>query len=167
MSSNENDIRDLIDRLLTEIASKSSINRKKFPVGPFSPNGIYYFDNGEWKLLRRDGLPFQPGENGDGIYVVYFDNTQCSACRRFDPEWYSFVEEYKDRGKFYIILCDWFARECDSKAASRTFFINEVRASPTTMIFLVKEGAIVKNERIEGSVKKEELASKFKSFISS
>jgi len=158
--SSEEELKNLLDRLISEILSRVSSESSQpgaYEVGPASPNGIYMFRDGSWKLLRSDGLPLHPGEMGDGIYVLYFDNTKCPACRRFDREWFPFVKENSGKAMFFIILCDWFARECSSKAASLTFTLNEVRASPTTIFFRVAGGEVAKQERIEGVVSKQQL----------
>jgi len=122
-------------------------------VGTKSPHGIYIYDPGEdcWVLVRSDGDPFIPSE--DGVYVIYFDNTKCPACRRYDPAWFSYVRKWskKDsRFHFVIVLCDWFARECKSEAAAKTFREYKVSASPTTIFVYVKNGQRVYDERYEG-----------------
>lgn len=155
----EEELKGLLDKLIAEILSKISSEAEQSPyeVGPASPNGIYYLDGSSWKMLRSEGLPLHPGEKGDGIYIVYFDNTKCSACRRFDKEWFPFVKDNAGKAMFFIVLCDWFARDCSSKAASLSFMLNEVRASPTTIFFKVKNGEVIKQERVEGVVSKQKL----------
>ncbi|MGB9726173.1 MAG: hypothetical protein ACPLZ8_05980 [Fervidicoccaceae archaeon] len=157
--SSEEDLKRLLDKLIADIISKISLEPEQgtHEVGPTSPNGIYFLDGDSWKLLRSEGLPLHPGERGDGIYVFYFDNTKCPACRKFDTEWFPFVKENANKAMYFIILCDWFARECSSKAASLTFMLHEVRASPTTIFFKVKNGEVRKQEKIEGVVSKQKL----------
>ncbi|MDK6028390.1 hypothetical protein QPL79_03310 [Ignisphaera sp. 4213-co] len=120
-----------------------------------SPHGIYFYDDriGMWKLLRSDGGAFEPFEKG--VYVIYFDNAKCSACRRYDEIWYPFVDKWikeKDKGfKFVIVFCDWFARECRSSAAAETFKKFDVHASPTTIVLYVDNNNTVKyQEKYEG-----------------
>lgn len=156
----DEELRQLLNKLLQDIISKKIETEpaKKFDVGPGSPNGIYKFKDNNWVLLRVNGLPLNPGEDGDGIYVIYFDNTQCPACRRYDPEWFEFVKGNSNEAHFYIVLCEWFARQCNSKAASLTFILHNVKASPTTIFALVKNGAIIKTEKVEGVTEKDKLA---------
>lgn len=154
----EDELKELLNKLLTEILSKSfQGSETSYEVNPASQNGIYVLNEGHWKLYRTDGLPLHPGEQGDGIYVLYFDNTKCGACRRFDKEWFPFAAENAGKAKFFIVLCEWFARNCASKAASLTFTLHEVRASPTTIFFKVINGEIAKQERFEGVVSKQKL----------
>jgi hypothetical protein len=50
---------------------------------------------------------------------------------------------------YVIVLCDWFARECVSDAASGAFKKFDVHASPTTILLRVSNGEI--KEKIETS----------------
>lgn len=133
-------------------------------VGVDSPHGVYMYDPGKkvWRLIAVEGGPFKPRE--DGIYVVYFDNTRCPACRIYDFAWYRFVEEESRRGnppRFVIVLCDWFAHECRSDAAAASFRWYRVHASPTTLFLYVKNGEVVEEERREGALRLEELAATY------
>ncbi|MEM4463421.1 MAG: hypothetical protein QXR98_04240 [Fervidicoccaceae archaeon] len=166
--SSEDELKNILNKLISELLSRASSENEAYiyEVNPTSPNGIYFLNDGHWKLYRVDGLPLHPGEQGDGIYAFYFDNTKCGACRRFDREWFPFVEKNATKAKFFIILCDWFARECSSKAASLTFTLNEVRASPTTIFFKVLGGEIKEQERIEGVVQRQKLEEVLERLIS-
>jgi len=122
-------------------------------VNTESPHGIYMYIPAEdaWMLVAQDGDAFKPSK--DGIYITYFDNAKCPACRKYDKIWFPFVREackkYND-ANFIIVLCDWFARECKSSAASKTFQENDIHASPTTVFFMVKDGKKVYEEKYEG-----------------
>lgn len=134
-----------------------------------SPHGIYYYDKekNEWVLVMRDNGILDPFL-GDGYYVIYFDNTECPACRIYDLSWYSFIELFgKDYENinFMIVLCAWFARECDSKAASESFKKYEVKASPTTILWFVRNKEIIAVERREGSMSLNKLAKFIDEFI--
>ncbi len=125
------------------------------------PHGIYLYDKDrdEWVLVRVEGEAFRPEH--DGIYVIYFDNTKCPACRRYDPTWFSYVRKYAKKMhnlNFVIVLCEWFARNCASEAASKTFKEFDVHASPTTIFAYVKNGKIVYNEKYEGVLYEFELS---------
>jgi len=124
-------------------------------VGADSPHGIYIYRPKEkvWEFLRADGDPFEPLDKG--VYVVYFDNTKCTACRRYDEIWFPFVERWSsEKGnntKFVIILCDWFARECKSQAAAESFRRFDVHASPTTIVLYADDSKAIRyQEKYEG-----------------
>ncbi len=111
---------------------------------PDSPHGIYVYAQGSWKLLRSEGPPFQLGELGDGLYMIYFDNTRCEACRMQDPEWFRFVSSYSGPYKLHavIVLCEWFAQNCKSPAAAETYRKFRIRASPTIIVALVENNKV-------------------------
>ena len=122
-------------------------------VGTDCPHGIYVYDrnNDVWILVRCEGEPFVPDK--DGVYVIYFDNTKCPACRKYDNIWFPFVQKYAKQNPdmhFVIVLCEWFARNCKSEAAAGTFRKYDVHASPTTIFLYVKNGKEVYNEKYEG-----------------
>jgi hypothetical protein len=118
------------------------------------PNGIYIYDKDKngWRLIRTDGEPFKPDRKG--VYVVYFDNTKCSACRKYDTIWFPFIENNTQNLRqfnFVIILCNWFARDCNSTAAAETFRHFDIHASPTTVILYADENGEIKyQEKYEG-----------------
>ncbi|MEM2223742.1 MAG: hypothetical protein QXR02_02980 [Acidilobaceae archaeon] len=121
--------------------------------GPGSPNGIYVYSGAKksWSLLRKDGEAFRIGELGDGIYVVYFDNLYCPACRSQDQYLYKLLVKYGSEPSifFVVIVCNWFADNCASEAASKTFREYKVSASPTIIVAKVTDNNIVE-ERLEG-----------------
>ncbi len=122
---------------------------------------MYIYDraNDEWVLIRVEGDPFKPTK--DGVYVIYFDNTKCPACRRYDPIWFNYVRKYASKDpklNFVIVLCEWFARNCNSEAASKTFREYDVHASPTTIFLYVKGGKSVYSEKYEGVLYEFELS---------
>lgn len=123
-------------------------------VNESSPNGIYIYnhDEGVWHLLRTDDGPFKPDKKG--VYVIYFDNAKCSACRKYDTIWFPFIENNmrsKRNINFVIILCNWFARDCNSKAAAESFKHYDVHASPTTVVLYTDENGEIKyQEKYEG-----------------
>ncbi len=132
-------------------------------------HGIYIYDPRQnlWILMQRDGGYFKP--SGKGVYVIYFDNGKCSACRKYDGIWFPFVEKYsKDRNdiNFVIILCDWFARECSSQAASESFKHFDVHASPTTIaLYSDEKGEIKYQEKYEGVLYEFELKLILENFL--
>lgn len=131
----------------------SSAMRYVKEVDTKCPHGIYIYDRDRdlWMLVRSDGDAFEPSE--DGVYVIYFDNTKCPACRKYDTIWFPFVRKWSKEHhnhKFVVVLCDWFARECKSEAASNSFRKYDVHASPTTVITYVKDGKRVYDEKYEG-----------------
>ena len=121
-------------------------------VGVKSPHGIYRYsiDEDEWVLVEAGNKAFIPRDN---YAVVYFDNTQCPACRRYDVYWYPFVRRHaaiKKNYGFYIVLCGWFSGECDSPPASLTFLEFDVHASPTTYFLHCSDLRILYKEKYEG-----------------
>ncbi|MEM2528393.1 MAG: hypothetical protein QXG40_03245, partial [Ignisphaera sp.] len=48
------------------------------------PHGIYEYsaEHSMWRFIKSDGEYFKP--DSKGVYVIYFDNTKCSACRKYD-----------------------------------------------------------------------------------
>ncbi|MEM1683739.1 MAG: hypothetical protein QXG46_01155 [Ignisphaera sp.] len=123
-------------------------------INETSQNGIYIYDskNNVWVFLRSDGDFYKPDKKG--IYVLYFDNAKCSACRKYDNIWFPFVQNNantKNNLYFVVILCNWFARDCTSKAASESFKHYDVHASPTTIVLYVDENGEIKyQEKYEG-----------------
>lgn len=132
------------------------------------PHGIYAYDpdKGVWYLVRTDGEPFKPDKKG--VYVIYFDNAKCSACRKYDTIWFPFIENNLQNYKhfnFIIILCSWFARDCKSTAAAETFKRFDVHASPTTIVLYADENGEIKyQEKYEGVLYEFELKLILESF---
>lgn len=118
------------------------------------PHGIYEYsvEHSMWRFIKSDGEYFKP--DSKGVYVIYFDNTKCSACRKYDGVWFPFVESYTQKKRdtrFMIILCDWFARECKSTAAAESFKKYDVHASPTTIVlYAADDGSVKYQEKYEG-----------------
>ena len=124
-------------------------------------HGIYYYDfnTKSWRLLRSEGDPFTIGELGDGLYMIYFDNTKCEACEMQDEEWIKFIQEFKGTSnlKAVVILCEWFASKCESQAAAETYRRYKVRASPTIIVALYANGKEVCRKLLLGVRFKREL----------
>ena len=120
--------------------------------GPGTPDGIYVYEEGKWKLLRSDGAPLDLSEAGDGVVVVYFDNALCPACRLQDRYWIDLVRRYSgdSRVKFYVVLCNWFSQNCSSRAAAESFKKYSINASPTIIVAAVKGGKSIYTEFLEG-----------------
>ncbi|MEM0027167.1 MAG: hypothetical protein QXT53_06405 [Ignisphaera sp.] len=135
-----------------------------------SRHGIYLYnpETEAWELLRSDGNAFEP--LGKGVYVIYFDNARCSACKRYDEIWYPFVEKWakeKDKDtKFVIVFCEWFARECKSSAAAESFKKFDVHASPTTIVLYADDSNAIKyQEKYEGVMYEFELKLILEKFV--
>lgn len=160
MTGEDNEIKNIVEKILRKLLEKKELEEtggKKKKITEKDEHGIYVYSGGEWKLLRREGEAFRVGELGDGVYVVYFDNTRCPACRLHDVSWFPFVEKHAGEAFFVIVLCEWFARRCESPAASKTFLQYRVKASPTTLFARVKKGNIEVEERKEGYMSLSEL----------
>jgi len=108
-----------------------------------APHGVYVYsvESRSWIPAGRSALL------GDGVYVIYFDNAKCGACRKFDDYWFPFVEEVAPEGRatFVIVLCEWFAKRCSSDDARDLFKEFDVHVSPT-VVFLRREGG--KNAKV-------------------
>ena len=151
------ELRRIIEEKTKEL-SREIVRVKE--VGTTSPHGIYIYDakNDEWVLVQRDGDYFKPFMNG--FYVIYFDNTKCPACRKYDKDWFPYIREEGRKLPgycFVIILCEWFAGMCKSEAASKSFKHYDIHASPTTLLIYHKDGKIIYQEKHEGYLTRNEL----------
>lgn len=160
---------EVVEKLLLKILEKMMSEKKKVEakiglelkeVDYTSPHGIYHYvsEKDVWRLVQIDGEAYVPKENG--FHVIYFDNTRCSACRIYDLYWYPWVREYSRKyndTRFTIVLCAWFARNCESIAASKTFKHWGIRASPTTLFLYVKNGKVVMDAKREGVLNRDKL----------
>ena len=127
-----------------------------------SPHGIYIYDKSEdkWIYVDAERDVFIPKH--DGIYIIYFDNTKCPACRVYDIYWFPYVSllgSSLENVYFVIILCEWFARNCRSRIASNTFKYFEIHASPTTLLLCIKNGEVTDQDKVEGVKTMDKLAS--------
>ncbi|MEB3773824.1 MAG: thioredoxin family protein [Desulfurococcales archaeon] len=129
--------------------------------GPGMPHGIYKLSDGTWILYRREGGPLKPGEAGDGTYIIYFYNIRCPACRMFSPQWSIFAEtmapKLGENIHLFVVLCDWFSRDCDSPAAAETFNTLDIDSSPTVVIMKVEGGKVIDSITLPGYRRAEEL----------
>lgn len=166
----DEEILEMLKKLLArpEKKYKPEIGLEVDTVGPETPNGIYVFDHvrGKWTLRYVDGEFFQPWE--DGLFVIYFDNAKCPACRAYDSYWYPFVKLIGPtfpKSHYVVVLCDWFAKECDSQAARGSFQKYEIHASPTTLLLYSNSGRIIRQEKIEGVKRMDQLTDAIQSFL--
>ena len=138
---------------------------KECKPGPSCPNGVYVYDfeKKTWRLEEK--LPFK--ENG--YYVIYFDNSSCPACRKFDQEWFSFVDSLDPpRPTLIVVLCDWFAKLCASEYAKKLFEVFDVHISPTVFFMIREDGKITRMFKHEGLLDKGKLVflhRAFKEFV--
>ncbi|MEM0355384.1 MAG: hypothetical protein QXT88_04820 [Desulfurococcaceae archaeon] len=153
--------KDILDKML----GNYSIQGVYDYVDPTLPHGIYIYDqhSDKWIKISINGF-FKPAL--DGIYVIYFDNAKCGACRVYDLFWFPFVKLIGNyRNVYYVItLCEWFARNCGEESAIETFKYYDVHASPTTMLLLVRNGNIFSKEKIEGIKRMHELSEIIENF---
>lgn len=143
-------------------------SREYETIDPRSPHGIYIYDKekDKWILLDLKQEYFKPRR--DGVYVVYFDNTRCGACRIYDLYWFPYVKligSNLENVYFVIVLCEWFARNCSSKIASKTFQYYDIHASPTTLLLCIKNGEEVDREKIEGVKTMDKIAELVEEFM--
>lgn len=133
------------------------MSKKYHRPGSGTPNGVYVYNPelGEWFLTE------DPPFKRTGFHVIYFDNTRCPACRRFDPHWFSFVEEMAPKNPgdvFMVVLCDWFSRQCSSGLAKRLFEVFDIHVSPTIAFVYRVDGAVKRLQKEEGVLEKDRLA---------
>lgn len=113
---------------------------------PSNPHGVYVWREGRWLAAGRSAL------DGDGLYIIYFSNSECGACRVFDDVWYPFVETLAGRSaaRFAVVLCGWFTRDCCSEDAKNLFKEFAVHVSPTVIVMKRSNGRIEKILKYEG-----------------
>ena len=132
--------------------------------GPSCPNGVYVYDHEKKTWMLEEKIPLM--ENG--YHVIYFDNANCYACRKFDNEWFSFADSVDPpKPLLIVVLCNWFAKQCSSEHAKRLFEIFDVHISPTIVFMIREEGKITRMYRHEGILDREKLLflhSMFKNF---
>jgi len=113
---------------------------------PSSPHGVYVWRDGGWIASSRSAL------DGDDLYIIYFSNSECGACRVFDDVWYAFVEMVAGRSaaRFAVVLCGWFTRNCSSEDAKSLFKEFDVHVSPTVAVLKRSKGKVEKLFKYEG-----------------
>lgn len=149
------------------LGSSGKLISKYDTVDPSCPHGIYIYDFecDKWILVDIVSDYFKP--NLDGVYVIYFDNTKCGACRVYDIHWFPYIRLLGSTLKntyFVIVLCEWFARNCNSVKASSTFREYDVHSSPTTVLLCIRNGVEADREKIEGVKTMDKLASLVEEF---
>ncbi len=152
------EVEKLLDRMAAKIAADARRKREFDKVEPGSPHGVYIYEpgSGKWVLEYVEGGAFEPRD--DGMYVIYFDNAQCGACRRYDSFWFDAVPRLVEKGyRPVIVLCDWFQKECDSQAAKESFKKYEVHSSPTTVFIYVEGGEARHQEKYRGLLLPDEI----------
>lgn len=166
----DDELFELLKKLLLkpEKKYKPEVDLELDTISPESPNGIYVYDGKreKWVLKYLNGDFFQPWE--DGLFVIYFDNAKCPACRAYDTYWYPFVKLIGptfQNSHYVIILCDWFAKECDSEIARGSFQKYDVHASPTTLLMYSNSGKIILQDKLEGVKRMDELANSIQEFL--
>lgn len=154
-----------IKELLVRILNKFDVQGLYDTIEPVNPHGVYIYVRNldRWVKVGIDGY-FKPAL--DGVYVVYFDNAKCGACRIYDLFWFPFVKLVGNYSNVYYVvtLCEWFARNCKDDSAIETFKFYDVHASPTTVLIAVKNGEVVDKEKIEGIKRMHELSSVIEKF---
>lgn len=120
---------------------------------PFE-DGIYIYD-GVWRKIDVDG-PYVPED--DGIYVIYFRNSGCPACKAFDKIWNKFVLHNREKPiKFTIAQCTEFFINCNSTSAADTFVFYLIFETPQVVVIVVKDNTISYLEREAGFITYEKL----------
>jgi hypothetical protein len=163
----DEEVKGLLDRIVRSFLKKGSHTKVKAKkgrkgeevkiLGKDSPHDIYLYDPEKdvWRLLLVNEDLWTPTD--DGLYVIYFDNIRCPACRIYDVYWYDFVKKRPHDAKYLIVLCSWFSLDCSSRAAARTFEEYGIHASPTTLFLCRKEGKTKFSKKYEGVLSTEEL----------
>ncbi len=160
-------VEKIVSEARREVSEKAKPGLEVKEVLTTSPHGIYHYvrEKDVWRLEIVEGEAYVPEK--DGFHVIYFDNTRCPACRIYDLYWFPWVREVARKHKdtyFTIVLCSWFARECNSSAASKTFKYWSVRASPTTLFLYVRNGKVVMDSKREGVMDQDKLTTTYTLF---
>jgi thiol-disulfide isomerase/thioredoxin len=159
--SDDKELESILDRIVRRLRSQKKDEAKPAEaravkhINAKVPHGVYRFNReaGVWEPLPEDGKPLALSE--DGVYVVYFGNTKCPACRVYDTIWNLYIDTVGrnlEGVTHYAVICGWFAGECSSEKAALSFKQFDVRASPTTLVVRVSGGSSVSMERLEGVV---------------
>ncbi len=163
INNKDNELTKILEKIAKKL-SKVEYRRKYFErVTSSSDHGIYVYDRNVGKWFYSEN---ETNVLSDGLYVVYFDNTECNACRRYDGIWFPIIESYSREFPYtyVIVLCGWFSNECKSKKASHLFDKFKIKASPTTLFLYVKNGKVIYDERYEGVLEHKDLIYVLKTF---
>ncbi len=149
-------MREVLEKIFGDVKSV----REYSEVGVDNPHGIYIYDHerDKWLYIDIGDKPFTPRH--DGVYVIYFDNTKCPACRVYDIYWFPYIKLLAPHNNIYyvIILCEWFAGRCRSICASVSFKHYDIHASPTTLLLCIRNGREIDREKHEGVKTMDKLA---------
>ncbi len=161
----DNELTEIIERIARRLIRKEHKKQQYFKiVDASSPHGVYVYDKDKDLWLFCE----EPLNNvfSNGFYVIYFDNTECSACRKYDNIWFPTVKKFKNAFPYTytIILCGWFSNKCNSKNAAKLFDEHKIKASPTTLFIYIKNGNIVYEEKYEGVLDLKDLVYVLKTF---
>jgi len=124
------------------------LNADNFRIRVPADDGVYIFDatNGGWVRVRE--APFLPVE---GVYLYYFRNRVCPGCRAFDRVWVEVLKQL--RGVTPVVVqCESFFYRCGDEAASYTFLLFLVDATPQIVAVVVRNGVLIYAEREYGVV---------------
>jgi len=163
ISNRDSELTKILEKLAKKL-SKVKYREKCFErITSSSNHGIYVYERNVGKWFYSED---ETNVLSNGLYVVYFDNAECNACRRYDKVWFPVIESYGSEFPYtyVIVLCGWFSNECRSKKASSLFNEFEIKASPTTLFLYIKNGKIVYDERYEGVLEQEDLIYVLKTF---
>ncbi len=158
----DEEVKGLLDKILKSFLKKNRITKGKAgdefrTIDRSCPHGVYLYvpERDLWRLVLINNDYWKP--EGNGLYVIYFDNTKCPACRIYDNCWFKLVKKKPENAKYVIVLCSWFSLDCSSKAALRTFEKYSIHASPTTLFVCKKNGKTLFAKKYEGVLEIEEL----------
>ena len=168
-TSEKDDIGKIIEKYVSALLENREIKENKNPLGyrvisENCPHGIYIYDRktGLWKLITNNELI------RDGYYVIYFNNSQCIACKLFDFSWYIFIETIGKNYEniiFIIVRCEWFTTSCNSKLAKEYFKKFNITSSPSLILIKAKNRKIIVKKHIRGVKSPDELVEEIEKFM--
>ena len=125
--------------------------------------GVYVWRRGGFERTRPASRYVVPLDR-DELYLVYFHNLDCPHCARFHPELVEALrEEGVPEGLAYMVVCRWFASDCDDEDAKTAFIVYRVKSSPAVLAVLVRGGQVTQHVNLytlallEGSARAREV----------
>lgn len=94
-------------------------------------SGVYVWRGGSYERAGEDWSP------GPGVYIVYFHNNRCPACRRFYPALLEGLPRALgslEGVSHFKVVCEWFSSNCPDPLARRFFREFGVSVSPTLLL---------------------------------
>ena len=125
---------------------------------PLQIHGVQRYVDGTYTVLTALDDPVE----FEAPAAIYFRNTDCHHCTRFDPEWGRAAPRLAALGySLYVVTCQWFSSKCASEAAASLFKKYGVTSSPTVLLL----GGGGRVARLRGVWPADELVEAAKTFL--